>query len=61
VEGKAAGWRTLQALAKIDTRLDPAELDELLARAGRQAELLEEFRVRAAAEVISRDRSAAPS
>jgi hypothetical protein len=61
VEGKAAGWRTLQAVAKIDTRLDPAELDELVARAGRQAELLEEFRIRAAAEVISRDRSAAPS
>jgi hypothetical protein len=57
VEGKAAGWRTLRALAKLDARLDPAELDELLARAARQADLLEDFRVRAAAEVISRDRT----
>jgi hypothetical protein len=57
VEGKAAGWRTLRALAKLDARLDPAELDELLARAARQGELLEEFRVRAVAEVISRDRT----
>jgi hypothetical protein len=57
VEGKAAGWRTLRALAKLDARLDPAELDELLARAARQGELLEEFRVRAVTEVISRDRT----
>jgi len=34
VEGKAAGWRTLRTLAKIDTRLDPGQLDELLARLG---------------------------
>jgi hypothetical protein len=59
VEAKAAGWRTLRALAKLDTRLDPGELDDLLARAARQAEFLEELRVRAAAEVITRDRTAA--
>jgi hypothetical protein len=59
VEAKAAGWRTLRALAKIDTRLDPAQLDELASRAARQAELLEELRVHAAAEVISRDRAGA--
>jgi hypothetical protein len=59
VEGKAAGWRTLRAVAKLDARLDPAELDELLARAERHAELIEDFRIRAAAEVISRDRTTA--
>jgi hypothetical protein len=54
VEGKAAGWRTLQALAETDTRLDPARLDELISRARRQADLLEEFRVSAAGQVIGR-------
>ena len=33
VEGKAAGWRTLQTLADTDTRLDPARLDQLISRA----------------------------
>lgn len=47
VEGKAAGWRTLQQLAGQDTRLDMAQLAELLARAQRQAETLEQLRVRA--------------
>jgi hypothetical protein len=46
VEGKAAGWRTLRALAETDTRLDPGRLDELISRARRQADLLEELRVR---------------
>jgi hypothetical protein len=52
VEGKGACWRTLQALAERDDRLDRARLDELLARAQRQAEMLEEFRVRATAELV---------
>ena len=52
VEGKAAGWRTLRALAETDKRLDPRRLDELISRARRQANLLEEFRVRAAGQVI---------
>ena len=52
VEGKAAGWRTLRALAETDTRLDPSRLDELIARARRQADLLEELRVRAAGPII---------
>jgi hypothetical protein len=56
VEGKAAGWRTLKALADQDSRLDPGQLDELIARASRQAGLLEELRIRAAAEVIAADR-----
>ena len=52
VEGKAAGWRTLRVLAGTDKRLDPGRLDELIARARRQADLLEELRVRAAGQVI---------
>jgi hypothetical protein len=47
VTGKAAGWRTLRFLAEADPRLDGGRLDELLARAGSQLELLEELRVRA--------------
>jgi hypothetical protein len=52
VEGKAAGWRTLRALADTATRLDPARLDELISRARRQADLLEDLRVAAADQVI---------
>ena len=52
VEGKAAGWRTLRVLAETDKRLDPGRLDELITRARRQADLLEELRVRAASQVI---------
>ena len=57
VEGKAAGWRTLRALAETDQRLDPARLDELIARARRQADLLEDLRVRAADQLISLERN----
>lgn len=53
VEGKAAGWRTLRVLAGQDPRLDTGQLDELIARAQRQSGLLEELRVRAAADVIA--------
>ena len=52
VEGKAAGWRTLRVLADRDTRLDPDRLDELVSRARRQTDLLEELRVHAAGRVI---------
>jgi hypothetical protein len=52
-EGKAAGWRTLRALADSDARLDASRLDDLNARARRQVDLLEELRVRAAQQVIS--------
>jgi hypothetical protein len=52
VEGKAAGWRTLRVLSETDKRLEPGRLDELIARARRQADLLEELRVRAAGQVI---------
>jgi hypothetical protein len=61
VEGKAAGWRTLQALAEIDSRLDRARLDDLIARASRQAELLENLRLRAADQVISLEKTSSVS
>jgi hypothetical protein len=53
VEGKAAGWRTLRVLADREKRLDAGRLDELISRARAQSNLLEEFRVRAAAQVIA--------
>ena len=53
VEGKAAGWRTLRTVAERDSRLDPAQLDELLARAARQSDELESLRVRIAAQVLA--------
>ena len=52
VEGKAAGWRTLRTLADTDPRLDPARLDELISRARRQADVLEDLRVAAASKVV---------
>ena len=52
VEGKAAGWRTLRTLADTDTRLDPGRLDELISRASRQANRLEDLRIGAANQVI---------
>jgi hypothetical protein len=53
VEGKAAVWRTLRAVAERDSRLDAAQLDELLARAARQSGELESLRVRIAAQVLA--------
>ena len=52
VEGKAAAWRTLRELAEADPRLSAAWLDELLARARGQVDLLEDLRVRAATHII---------
>jgi hypothetical protein len=43
VERKAAGWRTLRALADAGSRLDRDRLNELMARAREQADLLEEL------------------
>ena len=54
VEGKAAGWRTLRALAERDSRLDAGQLDQLLSRARLQAGMLEELRLHAADQVIAR-------
>jgi hypothetical protein len=53
LQGKAAGWRTLRALADRDSRLDAARLDELLARAARQSQTLEALRVTAADRVLT--------
>ncbi|MFF4703301.1 transaldolase [Streptomyces sp. NPDC001297] len=47
VRGKAAGWRTLRALADTDRRLDAARLDVLLERAEGQSTALENLRVAA--------------
>ncbi|MFD8695443.1 hypothetical protein [Kitasatospora purpeofusca] len=40
VEGKAALWRALRAIADQDARLDPDDLDRLTQRADEQARLL---------------------
>jgi hypothetical protein len=61
VEGKAAGWRTLRELAARDTRLSGAWLDELLARARAQADLLEDLRVRAAAALVEATAETGPA
>jgi hypothetical protein len=53
VEGKVAVWRTLRAHAGDDPRLEAAQLDELTARAGRQAEVLDDLHRRAAAHVLA--------
>ncbi|MET8944306.1 hypothetical protein ABZX30_12140 [Streptomyces sp. NPDC004542] len=52
VEGKAAAWRSLRPLAEVDRRLEPAQLDELLARAERQLRTLEQLRSGASQEVF---------
>ena len=57
VEGKAAGWRTLRAVAERDSRLDTGQLDELLARAARQSDELESLRVSIAARVLATNAS----
>lgn len=56
VEGKAAGWRTLRALASRDSRLDPGQLDGLIDRAQRQSSLLEDLHIQASADVIATHR-----
>ena len=52
VEGKAAGWRTLRAVADHDERLDAADLDRLIERAAAQVEILEALRVSATRRVF---------
>jgi hypothetical protein len=56
VEGKAAGWRTLRVLADRENRLDKQRLDDLMSRARRQADLLEELRVSAADQITAMER-----
>ncbi|MFF7701361.1 hypothetical protein [Streptomyces lydicus] len=48
VEGKAAGWQTLRRLTATEKRLDPQLLDDLLERARRQQDVVEEWRARQA-------------
>ncbi|WP_369054101.1 hypothetical protein [Kineococcus terrestris] len=52
VEGKAAGWRSLQVLAPRDERLDGALLEQLVQRADSQLERIEELRRTAVAEAL---------
>lgn len=52
VEGKAAGWRTLRALADDEPRLDPRRLDELQRRARRQSVTLEDLRAGVVRDVL---------
>jgi hypothetical protein len=52
VEGKGAGWRTLRLLAERDRRLDAGRLDELIARAAHQSDLLEKVRSGVADQII---------
>jgi len=51
VQGKAAAFRILRRLA--DTRLHASNLDELIARAERQADTLEKLRILTAARVLT--------
>jgi hypothetical protein len=53
VEGKAAGWRSLRALAERARRLDAGRLDDLLERAKRQSDTLETLRVGIAQRVLA--------
>jgi hypothetical protein len=57
VEGKAAGWRTLRALADHEPRLDAGQLDELIRTARQQADLLEDLRVQAASQIFRSDQT----
>ncbi|WP_181772370.1 hypothetical protein [Amycolatopsis pittospori] len=55
VEGKASGWRTLRVCADTDPRIDAGRLDDLIKRARRQIDEIEELRVHAAAEAFGGD------
>ncbi|MEU6945167.1 hypothetical protein ABZ957_08010 [Streptomyces sp. NPDC046316] len=52
VEGKAACWRTLRALAETRSGFDAADLDRLLTRAEEQSRTLDDIRRRRSAEVF---------
>jgi hypothetical protein len=52
VLGKGAAWRLLRRLADTEPRLDKRRLDELVERAHRQAEELEQLRLQAGAEAF---------
>lgn len=52
VEGKTAGWRALRSIADHEPRLDPGQLNELIARARHHAEQLEDLRIRTARRAL---------
>lgn len=53
VEGEGACWRTLRELSERDGRLDARLLDDLVARAGRQASALESLRSATAVRALA--------
>ena len=53
VRGKAAGWQALRVVAQHDPRLSIPRLDELIARADRQQEELEQMRQQVATEIFT--------
>ncbi|WP_329286684.1 hypothetical protein [Streptomyces sp. NBC_00691] len=55
VEGKACAWRSLEALAGTERRIDVARVRELLRRAERQIQELETLRAGRAALVFTAD------
>ncbi|MFG1807631.1 transaldolase [Streptomyces sp. NPDC049040] len=59
VQGKAACWRTLRALADADERLYAEHLDTLVERAEQQSAALEQFRLAAAERVLPTARPSA--
>ena len=48
VEAKEALWKSLRGIAGGEPRLDATQLDDLIARASRQREEIEKFRIQAA-------------
>jgi hypothetical protein len=60
VEGKAACWRALSTVAEHDPRISKERLEELLSRARRQAEALEELRVSVVATAFGGERGPGP-
>ncbi|KJK57247.1 hypothetical protein [Saccharothrix sp. ST-888] len=55
VEGKAALWRALRAIADQDPRLDPDALDRLAQRADDQARTLNRWHRAVSAQVLPQD------
>jgi hypothetical protein len=53
VQGKAAGFRALRRVADTDPRLEVHNLDQLIDRAERQADALEQLRMHIAARVLA--------
>jgi hypothetical protein len=55
IDGKFAMWQALKEVADLDVQLSATDLDGLAERARRQRELLEPYRLRAAAFAFSPD------